>query len=219
MATSVVLVYSGGLDSTVLLYHLRAMGKSLCCLSFDYGQRHHREIESAQVICESLSVEHTVVDISPLKKLFGKSALTNTAVPIPHGHYADASMKSTIVPNRNMIMISAAIACALSRGASSVAYGAHSGDHAIYPDCRPEFAEALSRAAQLCDWQPVSVEFPWITMTKAAIVQRGLELKVPFEMTWSCYEGGAVHCGRCGTCTERKEAFQTAGLTDPTCYA
>ncbi len=219
MTSSYILIYSGGLDSTVLLYHLRASGSLVDCLSFDYGQKHRREISSARFLCDSLGIPHSTVDISALNTLFGKSALTDQSTPVPHGHYTDETMKSTIVPNRNMIMIAAGIACAISRGADAVAYGAHCGDHAIYPDCRPEFGETLNQAAQLCDWRPIRVVFPFISMSKAEIVKRGTELRVPFNQTWSCYEGGKAHCGRCGTCVERIEAFHEAAIADPTIYA
>ncbi|MFM9146691.1 MAG: 7-cyano-7-deazaguanine synthase, partial [Verrucomicrobiota bacterium] len=140
-------------------------------------------------------------------------------VKVPEGHYEEESMKATVVPNRNMLLISVATAWAVSLRAESVAYGAHGGDHAIYPDCRPEFAEALDRAVRLADWHEVRLERPFVKMDKAAIVRRGAELDVPFSLTWSCYVGGERHCGKCGTCVERKEAFRLARVTDPTDYA
>ncbi len=213
-----VLVYSGGLDSTTLLYHLRARGDEVRCLGVDYGQRHRRELEAARAICERVGVEYRLADLRSIAPLLAGSALTD-AVAVPHGHYAEESMKATVVPNRNMILLSLAIGWAVSLKYDAVAYAAHAGDHTIYPDCRPEFVEAMDRAAGLCDWHRVRIERPFVHMTKADIVRRGAELGVPFELTWSCYEGGEVHCGKCGTCVERREAFERAGVADPTAYA
>jgi len=216
--TRTALIYSGGVDSTVLLAHLRAEGRELHCLSVDYGQRHRRELEAARAICAHFGVDHRLADLRALAPLFGSNALTG-GVKVPEGHYEEESMKATVVPNRNMLLISVATAWAVSLRAESVAYGAHSGDHAIYPDCRPEFAEALDRAVRLADWHEVRLERPFVKMDKAAIVRRGAELGVPFGLTWSCYVGGERHCGKCGTCVERKEAFRLAGVADPTDYA
>ena len=213
-----VLIYSGGVDSTVLLAHLRAEGREVRCLSVDYGQRHRRELEAARAICAHYGVDHRLADLRALAPLFGSNALTG-GVTVPEGHYEEESMKATVVPNRNMLLISVATAWAVSLRAESIAYGAHGGDHAIYPDCRPEFAEALDRAVRLADWHEVRLERPFVKMDKAGIVRRGRELEVPFGLTWSCYVGGERHCGRCGTCVERKEAFRLAGVPDPTVYA
>ena len=212
-----VLIYSGGVDSTVLLAHLRAEGREVHCLSVDYGQRHRRELEAARAICAHYGVDHRLADLRALAPLFGSNALTG-GVTVPEGHYEEESMKATVVPNRNMLLISVATAWAVSLRAESIAYGAHGGDHAIYPDCRPEFAEALDRAVRLADWHEVRLERPFVKMDKAGIVRRGRELEVPFGLTWSCYVGGERHCGRCGTCVERKEAFRLAGVADPTDY-
>jgi 7-cyano-7-deazaguanine synthase len=214
----IVTIYSGGMDSTVLLYHLRAEGFEVAALSVNYGQRHQKELERAAVICSKLNVPHEVVDLRGVTRLLSGSALTDLTVEVPEGHYAEESMKTTVVPNRNMIMLSAAIGWAISRKAQFVAYGAHAGDHTIYPDCRPEFATAMDAAARLADWQQVGVLAPFITMTKADIARRGHALGVPFELTWSCYKGGEMHCGRCGTCVERAAAFSDAGVPDPTLY-
>jgi 7-cyano-7-deazaguanine synthase len=212
-----VLIYSGGLDSTVLLYHLRSQGAPACCLGIDYGQRHRRELEAAAAICRDLEIEYRIADLSAIRPLLAGSALTDD-IDVPEGHYASESMKLTIVPNRNMIMLSVAIGWALSLKYEAVAYAAHTGDHAIYPDCRPAFVDAMDKAASLCDWHRVSVIRPFIDMTKTDIVRLGAKLGVPFERTWSCYKGGRHHCGKCGTCVERKEAFQTANIPDPTTY-
>ena len=211
------LIYSGGVDSTVLLAHLLAEGREVHCLSVDYGQRHRRELEAARAICAHYGIDHRLADLRALAPLFGSNALTG-GVKVPEGHYEEESMKATVVPNRNMLLISVATAWAVSLRAESVAYGAHGGDHAIYPDCRPEFAEALDRAVRLADWHEVRLERPFVKMDKADIVRRGAELDVPFGLTWSCYVGGERHCGKCGTCVERKEAFRLAGVADPTDY-
>jgi len=213
-----LIVYSGGLDSTVLLHYLKASGDADAALLFDYGQRHKKELEFAAQNCRKLGVPFELADLSPITKLFGKSSLTDTSVEIPDGHYEDENMKSTVVPNRNMIMISIAAARAISVGTDKVAYAAHSGDHAIYPDCRPEFADALDNVLGLCHYYPLSLYRPFVDKTKSDIVKLGAELGVDFSLTWSCYKGGAVHCGTCGTCTERKEAFRLAGVPDPTAY-
>jgi 7-cyano-7-deazaguanine synthase len=214
----VVAIHSGGMDSTVLLYHLRTEGYRVAALSVDYGQRHRKELESARAICSLTGIPHEVVELTGVTRLLGGSALTDESVEVPEGHYEQETMRATVVPNRNMLMLSAAICWAVSLKAQFVAYGAHGGDHAIYPDCRPEFAEAMDRAARLADWNTIGVISPFIRMTKADIARRGAELGVPFELTWSCYKGGERHCGRCGTCVERAEAFAEAGVTDPTVY-
>ena len=214
-----VVIYSGGLDSTVLLYHLKANGHDLSALSVDYGQRHRRELDCAAKICKLAGVPNRIADLSSIRDLLSGSSLTSPQIEVAEGHYTEESMKSTVVPNRNMILLSLAAGHALSLGANQVAYAAHSGDHAIYPDCRNEFADAVAEAMKLCDWQPIELIRPFIDLTKAEIVAIGNQLNVPFENTWSCYKGGTVHCGRCGTCIERREAFHLAGLHDPTAYA
>ncbi len=216
---NVVPIYSGGLDSTVLLYLLTSKGATLKPLSINYGQRHVKELESAQEFCERLGLDLEIADLSGIKHLLTGSSQTSPDVAVPHGHYEEESMKATVVPNRNMIMLSIAIGYAISQGFGFVAYGAHGGDHAIYPDCRPEFAAVMDAAAMLCDWQQVRFLRPFISASKADIVVLGDSLGVPLHLTWSCYEGGDVHCGRCGTCTERREAFQLAGVEDLTDYA
>lgn len=214
-----VLIYSGGLDSTVLLYHLTADGHSVFSLSVDYGQRHKRELQYAGMICRLLDVPQQIADLSAVRPLFSGSSLTSTKIEVAEGHYTEDSMKSTVVPNRNMLLLALAVSYAINLDASQVAYAAHSGDHAIYPDCRREFADAMASAIRLCDWKPVELIRPFVDWTKSDIVLRGAELGVPFEKTWSCYKGQETHCGRCGTCIERREAFFLAGLEDPTIYA
>lgn len=213
-----VLLCSGGMDSAVLLWHLRNEGRELLAMGVHYGQRHEKEIEAARSLCSSVSVEFRVADLRGIASFLSGSALTSADVEVPSGHYTDESMKQTIVPNRNMIMISVATAWALSSGADSVAYAAHAGDHVIYPDCRPQFVEALAGAIQLSDWKPIRLEAPFVHLSKSDICRRGGELGVPFDRTWSCYRGGNEHCGTCGTCVERKEAFLLADMIDPTRY-
>ena len=214
-----LVVHSGGMDSTVLLYHLIQAGDEVKALSINYGQRHHRELEAARALCAELGVEHRVADLSGLSDLLAGSALTSSDIEVPEGHYAEDNMKATVVPNRNMILLSVAAGWAISSKYDRIAYAAHSGDHAIYPDCRNEFAEALDGAIRLADWHEVSLYRPFVDMTKADIVSMGAKLGVPFEKTWSCYKGQDLHCGRCGTCVERREAFYLAGVDDPTTYA
>lgn len=152
------------------------------------------------------------------KSIFPGSSQTSEDVPVPEGHYAEESMKATVVPNRNMVLLSLATAWAVSLKAQYVAYAAHAGDHAIYPDCRPEFFGHLGEAIRRCDWHKVEPLSPFIRMTKSQIVKEGDKLQVPFERTYSCYKGGEKHCGKCGTCVERREAFSLAGVPDPTQY-
>lgn len=214
----VVLIYSGGLDSTVMLYDLKAQGDDVKALSIDYGQRHKKEIEAAKYHCRKLDIEHQIADMTGITHLLAGSSQTSADLEVPDGHYAEESMKLTVVPNRNMIMLSVAIGWAISQKADSVAYAAHSGDHAIYPDCRPEFAEAIDRVTQLADWHQISLLRPFVALTKSDLVTRGHDLGVEFGLTWSCYKGGQIHCGTCGTCVERREAFALARITDPTPY-
>ncbi|MDJ0342774.1 7-cyano-7-deazaguanine synthase QueC [Streptomyces sp. H10-C2] len=218
-----MIVASGGMDSTVTAYELRARGSEVSLLSFDYGQRHRVELQHVAKIAELLSVQHETVDLSGFGRLLTGSALTDPSIDVPDGHYSDRSMRSTVVPNRNMIMLAIAAGVAVARGASIVAFGAHAGDHPIYPDCRPAFFEQLGKAIHVANEGFLTpgfrLEAPFLHLTKTDIARRGYELSVPFELTWSCYKGGNVHCGACGTCVERKEAFTLAGIADPTEYA
>lgn len=216
---SVVVVYSGGMDSTVMLYQLLEQGVNVKgALSIDYGQKHRKELGRAAEICQTLGVNHRTADLRSISTLFGKSSLTNSCEAVPEGHYEEDSMKSTVVPNRNMILLSIATAWAISLEAEAVAYAAHGGDHAIYPDCREDFAAALNKAIELCDWHEVRLYRPFVSLSKAEIVSEGTRLGVPFAQTWSCYKGEDLHCGCCGTCVERREAFHLAGVTDLTVY-
>lgn len=219
MGRKTVVVLSGGMDSSTLLYFLLKAGHQVKAIGFDYGQRHRKELNSARLICEKLDVPFVAADLTTVAPLFaGQSALLGK-VDVPHGHYADESMKATVVPNRNMIMLSLAAGHAIASGFNAIAYGAHAGDHDIYPDCRVPFIEALGSALLLCDWQPVELLRPFADKRKEDIARLGEDLCVPWSLTWSCYEGGQVHCGKCGTCVERREAFALAGIEDPTEYA
>lgn len=215
----VVAVISGGMDSAVMLYQLVREGHEVRALSVDYGQRHRRELESAAALCQAVGIGHAIADLSGLVSLLRGSSQTDASVPVPHGHYEDASMRLTVVPNRNMLLLATAAAHAVSMGFEAVAYGAHAGDHAIYPDCRPAFVDAMTVALGLCDYRAIRLLAPFLDSTKTTIAALGATLGVPFELTWTCYEGGLTHCGLCGACTERREAFALAGLVDPVAYA
>jgi 7-cyano-7-deazaguanine synthase len=217
-----VVLASGGLDSCVLAYWLAAGGTELTLLSFDYGQRHRIELEHAADIAELLACPHEIVNLTALGNLLTGSALTDPDVAVPDGHYTDMSMRATIVPNRNAIMLDIAVAVAIARTADAVAFAAHGGDHAIYPDCRPEFVDRFVRSARTANEGLLGEDFeivaPFLTRSKTEIVRLGSALDVPFERTWSCYRGQTPQCGTCGTCTERKEAFRDSGIADPTTY-
>lgn len=217
---SAVVVYSGGLDSTTLLYKLIADGVRVRCLGFNYGQRHRKELERAGDICEALGVPYQVMDMSGLAALLPGSSQTDSTVAVPEGHYEEESMKLTVVPNRNMIMLAMAAAHAIAMDIEWIAYAAHAGDHAIYPDCRPSFVNAMERAFQQSDWKEVHLFAPYalIGLDKGDIVKEGIALGVPYEKTWTCYKGLDKHCGKCGSCRERKDAFLKAGAIDPTEY-
>lgn len=217
-----VIILSGGIDSSTLLYDTASKGYEVSALTFIYGQKHEREIGSARAICNELSVSHRVVDLSALRPILSGSALTDPDVEIPDvpetsEHYD--TLKSTIVPNRNAIFLSIAVGYAVSTGAGSVLFGAHHSDRGVYPDCRAEFVEAFEAAERLAtDMPELRVEAPYAALDKADIVRLGAGLGVPFGLAWSCYKGGDVHCGVCSSCRERKRAFAGAGVTDPTEY-
>jgi 7-cyano-7-deazaguanine synthase len=218
-----VVIVSGGMDSTTTLYQAIEDGYEPFVLSFNYGQRHVKELESAKAICKRLGVSHKIIDMSFLRELLSNSALTSGTIDaVPEGHYAAENMKATVVPNRNMIMVSVGIGYAVNIGAKALYLGIHAGDHAIYPDCRPQFTSVMETAAFIANDGFISKDFklssPFQRVPKNTIVEIGTQLGVPFELTWSCYKGLEKHCGRCGTCVERKEAFSLAGIPDPTEY-
>lgn len=215
MAAKAVCLLSGGMDSATLLYYLRLQYEVLA-IGFDYGQRHRRELDSANVLADRVGVPFTVIEI-PGKDVLFKGSSQTTDLAVPEGHYEEESMKLTVVPNRNMVMLSLATAYAISEKAVVVGIAAHAGDHAIYPDCRKEFVESMDKAIQLCDWHSVRLAAPFVLLSKADIVKLGASLGVPFGDTWSCYKGLEAPCWKCGTCVERREAFQLAGVSDPLC--
>lgn len=205
MVKSKVLIYSGGMDSTCLLYD-RAEEIALC-ISFDYGSKHNdREYEFAQKHTKRLGIEHLRIPLQVISEHF-ESDLLKSGGDIPHGHYEDESMKKTVVPFRNGVMLSIAVGIAESRGLKSVLIANHFGDHAIYPDCRASFVEAFDKATQAGTYEGVRIESPYKGKTKREVAIEGLMIGTPYDDTWSCYEGGEVHCGQCGTCVERKEAL------------
>lgn len=211
-----VIIYSGGMDSFTLLTTLLHLGVDLVVLSFNYGQRHCKELVYAAAVCKMFGLKHHIVNmaetVGPL--LFG-SALTSGDIAVPKGHYAEPSMKQTVVPNRNMIMLSIAIGYAVSLGRENVYYGAHAGDHDIYPDCRPEFVEAMCRVAAIANYEPVAIHVPYLLGSKQTILHDGFQLSNDYGWAWTCYEGGERPCGKCGACVERAEAFMLLGAKDP----
>lgn len=219
---SAAVLLSGGMDSVTLAYHLKDLGvTNLHCLAFNYGQRHKKELSFASRIAGRLSANFRIVDLSNLQEMLSGSALTSEDMPVPEGHYAAENMKLTVVPNRNMIMLAIATGYAISRKLELVATAVHAGDHAVYPDCRPEFINSLERTIFLGNegFGPPRLCTPFINKTKAQIAIEGDLLQVPWALTWSCYKGLDYHCGKCGTCVERKEAFELSGVQDPTTYA
>jgi 7-cyano-7-deazaguanine synthase len=215
-----VVLFSGGLDSTTLLYELAHLygADQVVAISFDYGQRHRKELLCAKRIASKLGVYHHVVDINSAPSIFLGSSQTDESISVPEGHYEDSSMQITVVPNRNMIMLALAAAAAISHKASSICYAAHGGDHHIYFDCRLEFVDAMRQALKLCHDTPLILDAPYVNCSKAEIVKVGAHMGVPYEDTYSCYNGRELHCGACGTCTERKLSFEEAGVPDPTKY-
>ena len=215
MKNSVIIV-SGGMDSITLLYDHKdeiALG-----ISFDYGSNHNaREIPYAKMHCERLGIRHITINLYFMHQYF-KSSLLEGADAIPEGHYADDNMKSTVVPFRNGIMLSIAIGIAESNNLDQVFIANHGGDHTIYPDCRPEFINAIDGAATAGTYNNVRVVAPYTNITKGEIASIGKRLGIDYTETWSCYKGGEKHCGKCGTCVERKEALAAAGIDDHTVY-
>ena len=213
-----IVLLSGGLDSTTLLYQTHRDHKVVACLSFDYGAKHnHQELLMAAYHCQKLGIDHVIIPLSFMNTYF-KSALLKSGGAIPEGHYAAENMKQTVVPFRNGIMLSIAGGFAESHGAEGVAIAAHTGDHFIYVDCRKIFLEAMGTALREGTDTRVELLRPFVEMDKGAIVRCGMELGVDYSKTWSCYKGEKLHCGVCGTCVERREAFQLAGVADPTKY-
>ena len=216
MKKDAVLILCGGMDSVTMLYDYQE--RIAVAISFDYGSNHNaKEIPFAQLHCRRLGIEHLVIPLEFIHRYFDSSLLQG-AEAIPEGHYAADNMKSTVVPFRNAIMLSVAVGLAESRHLNYVMMANHGGDHTIYPDCRPEFVKAFSDASVAGTYEKVEVWAPYTMLTKVDIAKRGKELGIDYSETWSCYKGGDVHCGRCGTCMERKEALEQAGIADNTAY-
>ena len=216
MKKDAVLILSGGMDSVTMLYDYQE--RIAVAISFDYGSNHNaKEIPFAQLHCRRLGIEHLVIPLEFIHRYFDSSLLQG-AEAIPEGHYAADNMKSTVVPFRNAIMLSVAVGLAESRHLNYVMMANHGGDHTIYHDCRPEFVKAFSDASVAGTYEKVEVWAPYTMLTKVDIAKRGKELGIDYSETWSCYKGGDVHCGRCGTCMERKEALEQAGIADNTAY-
>ena len=210
-------MYSGGMDSFTVLHHAIRSGAEVFAISFNYGQKHSKELAVAQKVCKDLSISHKEIDINSISTLMAGSSLTSD-IDIPEGHYEDDNMKSTVVPNRNMVLLSMAIAYAVSLEAHAVYYGAHSGDHHIYPDCRPEFVHAMNVVSKIANYHPVEIVTPYLKNTKSEILKSGLAMGLNYADTWTCYNGRHKACGRCGSCIERLEAFAEQGKNDPIDY-
>lgn len=215
----IVICLSGGMDSATLLGAFHSFGYEFLCVSFFYGSKHNCfEIECAEKLARHYEVEHKIWDISQILSGFNSSLLSSSPEPIPHGHYTDETMKSTVVPCRNMIFAAILAGFAESIGFDAVALGIHAGDHAIYPDCRPVFKTRMGQAITAATDGKVFLEAPFITLTKGEIVSRGKKLNVPYELTRTCYEEQEYACGKCGACVERLEAFRENGIVDPIEY-
>ncbi|WP_018694266.1 7-cyano-7-deazaguanine synthase QueC [Algicola sagamiensis] len=217
MSEKVVVIYSGGMDSYTVLHRAIQDGYDVYALSFNYGQRHVKELDVAKNVCDMFRINHKIVDITAINQLIGGSALTDD-IDVPEGHYASENMKSTVVPNRNMILISLAVGYAVSIGADKVYYGAHSGDHAIYPDCRPEFVEKMRDVCAIANYETIDVVCPYLNNDKIEILKDGLSMGLDYAYTWTCYNGREKACGKCGSCRERLEAFAENHATDPLAY-
>ncbi|MFI8620792.1 7-cyano-7-deazaguanine synthase QueC [Marinomonas sp. NPDC078689] len=217
MPEKAVVVYSGGMDSFTVLNTAIKQGLDVYALSFNYGQKHSKELIVAAEACKQLNIPHKVVDITAINSLMAGSSLTGDS-EIPEGDYESESMKSTVVPNRNMVLLSMAIAYAVSLEAGKVYYGAHSGDHHIYPDCRPEFVDAMNAVSKVANYQSVEIVTPFLNNSKGEILKAGLAMNLDYGKTWTCYNGREKSCGKCGACNERLEAFAEQGQTDPLAY-
>ena len=213
-----VVLLSGGMDSVTAFYEVAREHEIVAALSFDYGSKHNpNEIPFAKLHADRAGVPHRVIKLDFINELFASDLLTSGG-DIPDGHYAEENMIRTVVPFRNGIMLSVACGFAESIEAEALAIAAHSGDHAIYPDCREPFMQSMATAMKEGTYARIELLRPFIEMDKTAIAKRGAELGIDFSETWSCYKGGSTHCGTCGTCVERREAFLLAGVTDPTTY-
>lgn len=216
----VVVVLSGGMDSATALGRAVSLhGKeNVKAITFNYGSKHNaKENAAAQYLAKHYDVTHELIYLDFVNRLF-KSDLLSSGGEIPEGHYAEENMKRTVVPYRNAIMLSIAAGYAASHDAEQLVIGNHAGDHAVYPDCRQQFMTPFSEALMEGDWHPVKIDRPFERLTKGQIVAQGMRIGVPYQLTWSCYKGESIACGRCGTCVERLEAFAEAGFEDPIPY-
>ena len=211
------IIFSGGMDSATLLYERRE--EIALAITFDYGSKHNdREYGYAKALTQELCIEHIRIPIREISKYF-RSDLLEGGGSIPHGHYAESNMKKTVVPFRNGVMLSIAVGIAESNDLDAVLIANHFGDHAIYPDCRSGFIRAMDEAARFGTYEGIRIEAPYAEINKTDIARIGKRLGIDYSKTWSCYEGGEIHCGRCGTCVERLEALHDAGIDDKTVYA
>lgn len=217
MSEKVVVIFSGGMDSFTVLNKVVKQNCEAYALSFDYGQRHRKELDYAARVCASLNIHHKIIDISAINELIGGSSLTSD-IDVPEGHYEQQSMQSTVVPNRNMILLSMAVGYAVSLGSNKVFYGAHSGDHAIYPDCRPEFVHKMNDVCAIANYDAVEILCPYLDVSKIDILADGLKMGLDYGDTWTCYNGRQKACGKCGACQERLEAFTENQTQDPLDY-
>lgn len=218
-ALSVVVLASGGMDSTTALYQATQTHHVVGALSFHYGSKHNaREIPYARYHCKKLGIPHQVIRLGFMDRLF-QSALLASGGEIPDGRYEPQNMHQTVVPFRNGILLAIAAGYAESIGAKGLVIAAHSGDHALYPDCRENFMRAMEQAIRYGTYAQLTLLRPFIDCDKSQIVQQGMALGIDYSKTWSCYKGQKIHCGTCGTCLERKAAFRTLGQIDPTHYA
>ncbi|GGX77900.1 7-cyano-7-deazaguanine synthase [Litchfieldella qijiaojingensis] len=217
-ASRAVVIYSGGMDSFTVLHRALREGYDIHALSFDYGQRHARELEVAARVCQRLGIAHQIVDLRAIHGLIDNSALTDPTRELPSGDYDSDNLTATVVPNRNMILLSLAIAQAVNLGASKVFYGAHGGDHVLYPDCRPLFVERMNEVAAIANFEAVEICVPYLHSSKREILAEGLAMGLDYADTWTCYRGEALACGQCGSCRERLAAFAAHGIEDPLAY-
>ncbi len=222
MLKKAVIILSGGLDSSTLAYYLHHQGYALVCISFYYGQKQKKELESASIVAKNLQAGHQIIDLTFMQKHLLSSSLVNPDLANPKQEYNKENMMITVVPNRNSMMLSLAWSIACVENANLVAFGAHSGDNHVYADCRPDYVNAMDLALRLgtidSRRDDLHLEAPFNNFSKTDIVRLGEKLGVPFVNTWSCYDGEKIHCGLCGTCRQRKQAFIDAGVNDPTSY-
>ena len=220
MSKKAVVVLSGGMDSYTMIHCLHQEGWGLAALSFNYGQRHKKELRYAQGTCNVRDIPHTIVDLQVLNPLLQGSSLTSD-IDVPEGHYSEDTMKATVVPNRNMIMLSIAVGYAVSLEYDHVYTAVHAGDHAVYPDCRDEFIKAMTAVTMISNYHPVTIQAPFINIDKGEILQEGRRHGLnedDYIHAWTCYKGLDKACGKCGACVERLEAFDWMGWVDPLDY-